>query len=673
MKKVNSLIHLNIITALVILSLSGSSYAWTGPSKKILILHSYNKGLNWTENIESGIKSVLMKAGDEGLSLKIDYEYMDSKRFVDEAHYQRLFNLYKFKADRIKYDLIISSDDNALKFLLKYRDEIFGPIPVIFCGVNFFSEKMFKGHSNYTGVVEEPDIKSTLNLALKLHPGTQEFCIIGDNTSTSVSDRETLNRNIGEFRGKNIRFIILKNADINKYKTILKNLEEGSIAVAMHVNRDNKGHYYSYEESFDIYTEKVKVPVYTFWDFYLGRGAMGGTIISGFAQGESAARMALQVVQGQKVKNIPVMKKSPNRYMLDYEVMKKFGIDTDEAPPGTTIINRPETFSDIYEKFGSVIIETLVVILILLSIIAVLVINILKRRKVQKNLLNTNQTYDKFVPHEFLDNIGRKSILDVRLGDQSQKEMTVMFSGINPLKGTEKKQTAAENFSLLSDYLQTIGPVVRSNGGFVDKYIGQTLMAIFPGSPEDAVAASVEMQKTISRYNDSRIPVSVGIGIHTGSLMMGTVGEDERMEGTVISDAVNLASRIQGLTKIYGAAVIVSGDILSKADNIKNKYKTRLLGRVIVKGKKDPVDIYEVIDGDKGESARLKEWTLETYSHAMECYEEKNIERASMLFSKVIEVNPEDKASLRYLSHCQELAKEGMPEDWNSVEKFEIK
>ena len=159
--------------------------------------------------------------------------------------------------------------------------------------------------------------------------------------------------------------------------------------------------------------------------------------------------------------------------------------------------------------------------------------------------------------------------MDIQLGDQMQKEMAILFSDIRSFTDLSEKLTPKENFNFLNSYLKRMSPAIQKNNGFIDKYIGDAIMALFPGDVEDAINAAVDMQKEIRIYNQHRLklgydPIKVGCGIHTGNLMLGIIGADDRMEGTVIADSVNVASRIEGLTKVYDASILISDVILKK-------------------------------------------------------------------------------------------------------------
>ncbi|TGM52792.1 adenylate/guanylate cyclase domain-containing protein [Leptospira adleri] len=214
------------------------------------------------------------------------------------------------------------------------------------------------------------------------------------------------------------------------------------------------------------------------------------------------------------------------------------------------------------------------------------------------DLTRTNQSYSRFVPLEFLKFLGKKNITEIELGDQTQKEMTILFSDIRSFTQLSEKMTPKDNFDFLNSYMGRMGPIIRKHGGFVDKYLGDGIMALFPDSPDDAVEAAKEMKATLEDHNQSRLernydPIRIGIGIHTGVLMLGTIGEEARMDGTVISDAVNLASRIEGLTKEYGVDILLSDESYQKIRNRK-KYVFQELGKVSVKGKENTVGVYEI-------------------------------------------------------------------------------
>ncbi len=646
--------------------------------KRVLVLHSYHKGLSWTEKVVSGIESEFAKAAAGGVRATIDYEYMDTKRFVDDAYFKILFDLYRHKSKKLRYHVIISVDDAALVFLKRYRDRLYGEVPVVFCGVNFFTDDMLRGHKRYTGVVEAFDVRATLDLALSLHPNTKEFVVVGDNTITSQSNVKALSAVAPVYLKKNVGMRFLTDADIWRYARELERLGPGSVIIAMLFNLDNEGKFYTYEESFEIYTQYAKVPVYTYWDFYLGYGAVGGKIISGVTQGEEAAKKAIQVLRGEKVQHIPILKESPNRYMFDYKVLRFYGIGESKLPPNSIIINKPHELIDTFHRHKFLIMGILAFILFLIGVIITLSVNIVRRKRVERELVRTNAAYDRFVPHEFLNNLAKESIIDVQLGDQVQKDMTVLFSDIRSFTTLSEAMSPEENFNFINSFLRAIGPIIRTHHGFIDKYIGDAIMALFPRDAEHAIMAAVEMQKGLIDWNASRrergfLPVEIGIGLHIGTLMLGTVGEEKRMEGTVISDAVNLASRLEGLTKLFGAGIILSERTLEGLGEKKVKYLYRNLGRVSVKGKRDPVTIYEIIDGSDNAVAERKLKTKKLFEQGLDLYYARDFAAAQGKFQNVLKLNPDDAAARLYERYAVELAQSPPPDDWDGVQRLDTK
>ena len=225
---------------------------------------------------------------------------------------------------------------------------------------------------------------------------------------------------------------------------------------------------------------------------------------------------------------------------------------------------------------------------------------LLTRIRTHLELSHINKSYGRFVPHDFLELLGKESIIDIRLGDQIQGEMTVLFSDIRSYTTLSEQMTPEENFAFINAYLKRIGPVIQEHHGFISHYYGDGLMALFNGSPQDAIQAAVEIQQRVQKYNSERIakgkiPIEAGIGIHSGDLMVGIIGDEDRNDAGVISDAVNTASRLEGLTSWFGVKIIVSESCLNGDDG-----SSRFLGKVKVKGKEKTVSIYEWFGGDSG-------------------------------------------------------------------------
>jgi class 3 adenylate cyclase len=294
-----------------------------------------------------------------------------------------------------------------------------------------------------------------------------------------------------------------------------------------------------------------------------------------------------------------------------------------------------------------------------------------------RSLDNINRANARFVPRQFLDFLGKDSITDIQLGDQVQKEMTILFSDIRDFTAMSETMTPKENFDFINNYLGYMEPVIRHNNGFIDKFMGDSIMALFPERSEDALNASIEMRIKLLEYNEiisqfGKPAIDAGVGIHTGMLMLGIIGGEGRMDGTVISDAVNLAARLEGLTKVYGGSIIITEDTLIKL-NDPSQYQFRFLDVVKVKGKKEAIYIFEIIDGEPELIRNLKLSTKDDYNKALQAYKKKEFKSALKLLQSIEAVNPKDKAIKIYLERCNHYIEKGVPEFWDGVESFDLK
>ena len=282
--------------------------------------------------------------------------------------------------------------------------------------------------------------------------------------------------------------------------------------------------------------------------------------------------------------------------------------------------------------------------------------NITERKNAELALQETSAAYRRFVPHAFLRLLGKESIIDVNLNDCVQKDMSILFSDIRSFTRLSERMTPEQNFRFINSYLRKMGPIVRKHHGFIDKYIGDSVMALFDKSADDAVKAGITMLQGLADFNQhrkikQREPIRIGIGINTGLMMLGTIGEDNRMEGTVISDAVNVAARIEGLTQIYGTPLLI-GDQTFHQLSQPERYAIRFIDHVKVKGKREKIVIYEVFETDKEEIKQAKFATQKYFETACTLYHAGNIKEATHLFESCLRENPRDSVAQVYLQRC---------------------
>ncbi|MBT9315950.1 adenylate/guanylate cyclase domain-containing protein [Leptothoe spongobia] len=291
-----------------------------------------------------------------------------------------------------------------------------------------------------------------------------------------------------------------------------------------------------------------------------------------------------------------------------------------------------------------------------------------------KHLSDLLTAYSRFVPHEYLTFLKQESIINIQLGDHVSKEMAVMFSDIRSFTTLSEHMSPQENFNFINAYLRRISPEIRNHNGFIVKYLGDGMMAVFPESVDDALRAGIAKAKRVQEYNQHRLsagyePLEVGIGIHVGHMMVGMVGEANRMQGDAFSDNVNLTARLEGLTKYYGASLLISEEVLLQLSQ-PEQYTVRLLDRVIVKGRREPITIYEVLEADVEASRLLKKKTLSVYQQARKFYQQSDWGQAKKCFEQVLKTNPIDRTVQFYLERIQQLSQRNFSEDWHGIWSF---
>ncbi len=284
---------------------------------------------------------------------------------------------------------------------------------------------------------------------------------------------------------------------------------------------------------------------------------------------------------------------------------------------------------------------------------------LLSRVNTHLRLSKINTAYGRFVPHEFLHYLNKATILDVRLGDQVQQTMTIMFADIRGFTAMSEQMTPKQNFDFINALLNRIGPIIREYDGFIDKYIGDAVMALFSDEADKAVDACLAILERLAAYNvermtDGKVPIRLGIGLHTGSLMLGTIGEEERMDTTVISDSVNLSARIEKLTRYYDVDLLISEQTLNSMSD-PDQHLIRFIGEVEVPGKSELVRVYEVFDADETAVCEGKLATRDTFEKGVNLlYDEQDLTAAAAQFRLVLEQFAGDQAAMLHLQQIEE-------------------
>jgi PAS domain S-box-containing protein len=360
------------------------NFLFANTSKDVLIIHSYHKGYTWTDDISKAIEKTFSKHDE----IELTTIYMDTKRIDNQSYLNNLAKLYKQQFEGRIFDLIIISDNSAFDFMIKYHDYLFKDTPVLFCGINNF-DKAFLDENNVksymTGVAEDVDLKKNFELISKLHPKLKNLLIINDTSITGYAIKRDLQPIIEKYKNKfNIEYT--DNLEINNLKEKVSNLDkENSVILFVLLFKDTTGKYFTYKQSFAQVKEVSQVPIYGLWDFYLDNGIVGGLLTYAIAQGEAVSKMAIDVLNGKKISDIPVLEKSPNVYMFDYKELNKFNIDISPYVSNPIIINEPVT---VYKEHSKLFIFTALIIFILSTIVVILKANIQRREKLELELSN---------------------------------------------------------------------------------------------------------------------------------------------------------------------------------------------------------------------------------------------------------------------------------------------
>ena len=356
---------------------STQSFATTKP--KVLVLHSYHPAYKWTKDINDGINSVF----NDVTKVDLYVEYMDTKQYFKNEYLDKLTSIYKQKYKNIKFDVIISSDDNAFNFLKEHTKELFQNTPVVFCGTNNIKKGDIKGFKNFTGVNEGVDLKKNYDLIFKLHPNVKNIYTITDTTTTGKLIRKEVISSIKKYNNRDVKFHFVDDLTLDDLTKKMENLPEYSVVLFTVFFRTKDDKFLSYYKAIEKIEKHSNTPIYGLWDFTLSHGIIGGYLTSGYFQGLKAAQMAKDILNGIPVEAIPILLKSPNKYMFDYQQIKKHNIDENKIPYDAIFINKKDSLLELY--FKEIIALTILFIIMIIFII-VLLINIKKRKNAEKRI-----------------------------------------------------------------------------------------------------------------------------------------------------------------------------------------------------------------------------------------------------------------------------------------------
>ncbi len=359
-----------------------------GHSRQVLLLHSYHQGYRWTDGVTAGVIARLGNLPD----FELHVEHMGSKHFDSPKYFAALHSLLKLKfgqstglGDDLK--AVICSDDHALDFALKHRDELFGESPIVFCGINDFHPDRIAGHDDVTGVVESYDFRGTLGVMLRLHPETESIVIIGDQTKSGLAGIARTRR-AAEFLAEKVHFDYLVGLPLEMLKERLAALSDKSLVLFVNYTRTGEGETLHFDFSRRAVASASPVPVYCPWDFVPDQGLFGGRGLSGRSQGAAVAEIVRRILNQEKAGSIPITYREPNPYMFDHGQLARFGIDESQLPPDSVIIGRPEST---FGEYGLLIWGVLAFVLLQTGLIVILFALRVQRSRLERRLLESRK------------------------------------------------------------------------------------------------------------------------------------------------------------------------------------------------------------------------------------------------------------------------------------------
>ncbi len=381
-KPESSIIRVLAVCILLLILLSGSaSQAWSKPgseTRHVLLLNSYHQGFQWSDQIIEGIKASL---DQQKFKINLHIEHMDTKRYPDQD-LTTLVQIYTEKYKSLDLDLIISADDNAFTFIKKYRAQLAGTTPLVFCGVNYLTLDKLEGLTNYTGVNETPDFKGTIDLILQIHPAVKRIISITDLTTSGYINKKIINSLESSYSDR-VDIIPWDDLSYSELINQLSQLSTGEIVLFTSFFRDRDGKTFEYDEISEDITSAAAVPVYGSWDYNLGHGIVGGQLASGYFQGKTAGSLGVKIINGESTSDLPPYWQSPNRIMFDKNVLDRFHISSARLPSDAIMINHTASF---FEGNQTLILSFSIATLFLLSIIFYQVANTRRRIQAEQKL-----------------------------------------------------------------------------------------------------------------------------------------------------------------------------------------------------------------------------------------------------------------------------------------------
>lgn len=471
---------LRSLATFVLAMLVTTSITWAGESsvtaveKRVLIINSYHHGYKWSDDIIKAIQNHFTSHNEVELYI----EYMDSKRQVNPHYWPSFHESIKNKYKDISFDVVISADNNAFTFVIRYRDDFLKGVPLVFCGYNNFRPEYIVGMTNLTGVNEQVDVKGTVDTILKIHPNIRKLIFYLDTiTASATENNKVVRATIPEYE-KLVDIEIWQDLSIGEFRSRLQKETPSSILLSVGRTFNEDGTLILPAENLRRIAKSSPLPVYSLWNFAMHTGVVGGKLLNGYDQGRSAAQLTQHILDGSSPDNIPVVMKSPTTPIFDYNALKKFVIQLERLPKNSIVLNEPFSF---YETYKAHIWTFIVIFSVLSSLVFILMINVQHRKKTELALRRSRIDLEENirelekaklsaeegnrVKDRFLENMGHeiRTPMNAILGFSEMLE-----SYIDDAKGRlylKRVQTSGQTLLRLLDDILSISALVAGKVG----------------------------------------------------------------------------------------------------------------------------------------------------------------------------------------------------------------
>lgn len=384
---------MSFLAIILIMLLSAGAFSpesWAadtpGDDRAVLIINSYHAGHGWTDQEMAGILDALQR---ELPGIKPLVEYMDAKRSPSPQHLQKLRESYRALYAARRIGVVIVTDNTAYDFVIQYRSELFPEAFLVFCGVNGFTDAMLSGQKKITGVVEDLDVSGTIDLAVHLQPTARQLVVVTDGSESARAIRRQIEQAFPRYITR-LHFSFLEDFTVDEVVDTVKTLPRESILLISEFNRDRNGQYFNEEQAVEIISRAASVPAYSLWSQTLGKGIVGGKLLSGVVQGRFAGTMAAQLMKGSDISELPIIRQSPTSPMFDYTQLIRFRIAPTLVPEGSRVINEPV----LQVERHTATLVVVVAVLLFFSTIALLVSSI-RRHRVERKLRLSEEKFSK--------------------------------------------------------------------------------------------------------------------------------------------------------------------------------------------------------------------------------------------------------------------------------------